>query len=94
MRWAKRSSSEATGNDPQQLWGELIGVDDRTDHERTFTVYTRSGSLRVVDDKGNERLVGPDNGLNKYDILREVMVQFQVHALRVKPTPDAKPPIA
>jgi hypothetical protein len=93
MRGEKRSSSEATDSDPQQLWGELIGIDDRTDHERAFTVYTRSGSLRVVDDKGNERLVGPDNGLSKSDILREVMVQFQVHAVRVKRSPDAKQPI-
>jgi hypothetical protein len=86
MKWAKRSSAEAVDEGPNQLWGELIGIDDRTDHERTFTVYTRGGSLRVADDKGNERLVGPDNGLNKYDVLREVMVQFQVHALRAKPS--------
>lgn len=93
MRWGKKSSSEATGNDPQQVWGEFIGTDDRTDHERTFTVYTYSGSLLVVDDKGDERLVGPDDGLNKYEIRRELMAQFQVHALRVKPPPGAKPPI-
>jgi hypothetical protein len=92
MKWAKRSSAEAADNDPQQLWGELIGIDDRTDHERTFTVYTCGGSLRVVDDKGNERLVGPDYGLNKYEILREVMAQFQAHALRAKPPHEAKPP--
>jgi hypothetical protein len=94
MRWGKKSFTEATDSDAQQLWGEMIGVDDRTDQERTFTVYTRSGSFLVVDDKGNERLAGPDSGLNKYDILREVMLQFQVHALRVKPSPDAKPRIA
>lgn len=94
MRWAKRNFAETNANDPQQLWGELTGIDDRTDHERTFTVYTCSGSLRVVDDKGHERLVGPDNDLNKYDILREVMVQFQVHAVRAKPSANANPPIA
>jgi hypothetical protein len=38
MKWAKRSSAEAVDEDPNQLWGELIGIDDRTDHERTFTV--------------------------------------------------------
>jgi hypothetical protein len=43
--------------------------------------------------KETRRLAGPDSGLNKYDILREVMVQFRVYALRVKPSPDAKPPI-
>jgi len=94
MRWGKRSSPEATGSDTQQLWGDVIGIDDRTDQEWTFTVYTRNGSLLVVDDKGNERLAGPDSGLSKYDILREVTVQFQVHALRVKPSPETKPRIA
>ena len=93
MRWGKRSSSGVTGTDTQRLWGEVLGVDDRTDQERTFAVYTRSGSFLIIDDKGNERLAGPDSGLNKYDILREVMVQFRVHALRVKPSPGAKPPI-
>ncbi|HET9375128.1 MAG TPA: hypothetical protein VFO40_09150 [Chthoniobacterales bacterium] len=94
MRWAKRSSREEVGSDDQQLWGEVIGTDDKTDQERTFTVYTRSGSFLVVDDKGNERLAGPDSGLNKYDILREVMVQFQVHGLRVKSSSEARPSIA
>jgi hypothetical protein len=79
--------------DAHQLWGEVLGVDDSTDQERRFTIYTRSGSFLVVDDKGNERLAGPDSGLNKYDVLREVMVQLRVHALRVKPSPDARPPI-
>jgi hypothetical protein len=94
MRWAKRSSGKDADSDDQQLWGEVIGIDDKTDQERTFTIYTRSGSFLVVDDKGNERLAGPDSGLNKYDILREVMVQFQVHALRVKSPPDTKLSIA
>jgi len=93
MRWRKRNSSGVTGTDAHQLWGEVLGVDDRTDQERMFTIYTRSGSFLVIDDKGNERLAGPDSGLNKYDILREVMVQFQVHALRVNPSPNAEPPV-
>jgi hypothetical protein len=42
---------------------------------------------------GTPEFASPDSGLTKYDILREVMVQFRVHALRVKPSPDAKPPI-
>ena len=25
----------------QELWGELIGIDDTTDRERTFTIYKR-----------------------------------------------------
>ena len=72
----------------QQLWGELVGIDNRTDQERTFTVYTLGGSILIVNDKGHERLAGPDNGLNKYEIFREVMAQFQVHSLRVKPPVD------
>jgi hypothetical protein len=39
---------------------------------------------------GHERLAGPDRGLSKYDIFREVMAQFQVHAVRIKPTLPAK----
>jgi hypothetical protein len=96
MKWGNKNSSEATDSDTQQLWGELIGIDDRTDQKRTFTVYTRSGSFLVVDDKGHERVVGPDGRLTKHDILQEVMVQFQVHALRVnqRHSPDTKPGIA
>jgi hypothetical protein len=91
MKEGKRSSSEATRNDAQLLWAEVIGIDDRTDQERTFTVYTQRGSFLIVDDKGNERLAGPDNGITKYGILREVMEQFQAHALRLKPS--AKSPV-
>jgi hypothetical protein len=94
MKGGKRSSWEAIGSDTQELWGEVIGIDDRTDQERTFTVYTRNGSFLIVDDKGNERLAGPDNGLNKYGIFREVMDQFQAHSLRLKSSHDAKPPLA
>jgi hypothetical protein len=92
MKAGKRSSWEPIGNDAPELWGTVIGIDDRTEQERTFSVYARNGSFLVVDDKGNERLAGPDNGSNKYNILREVMVQFQVHGLRLKPSADSKPP--
>jgi hypothetical protein len=39
-----------------ELWGELTGIDDRTDQERVFTIYKRSGSLLIVSDTGCERL--------------------------------------
>ena len=68
----------------QELWGELIGIDDRTDRERTFTIYKRSGSLLIVSDSGCERLAGPDEGLSKTRIFQEVMDQFDVHAVRRK----------
>ena len=68
----------------QELWGELIGIDDRTDRERTFTIYRRSGSLLIVSDSGCERLAGPDEGLSKTRIFQEVMDQFDVHAVRRK----------
>jgi hypothetical protein len=70
----------------QELWGELTGIDDRTDQERTFTIYKRSGSLLVISDTGCERLVGPDQGLSKTRIFQEVMYQFRVHAVRPKPS--------
>jgi hypothetical protein len=68
----------------QELWGELIGIDDRTDRERTFTIYRRDGSLLIVSDAGCERLAGPDRGLSKADIFQEVRDQFGVHAVRRK----------
>jgi len=68
----------------QELWGELIGIDDRTAQERTFTIYKRSGSLLIVSDAGCERLAGPDRGLSKTRIFQEVMDQFRVHAVRRK----------
>ena len=85
MKAGKKNCSEPTDGNTQQLWGELIGIDNRTDQERTFTVYTDSGSFLIVNDEGHERLAGPDNGLSKYEIFREVTAQFQVHSLRVKP---------
>ncbi len=77
--------------DPQALWGELVGIDDITGHERTFTVYKRSGSLLIVSDTGCERLAGPDQGLSKTRIFQEVMNQFSVHAVRRTSSLDVLP---
>ena len=85
MKPGRADSPEANGG-AQELWRELIGIDDRTDQERTFTIYKRSGSLLVVSDTGSERLVGPDHGLSKAHIFQEVMNQFGVHAVRPKPS--------
>jgi hypothetical protein len=85
MKPERADSHEANGG-AQELWRELIGIDDRTDQERTFTIYKRSGSLLVVSDTGSERLVGPDHGLSKAHIFQEVMNQFGVHAVRPKPS--------
>jgi hypothetical protein len=84
MKPVKIDSDEASGC-PQELWGELIGIDDKTDQERTFTIYKRRGSLLIVSDTGGERLAGPDQGLSKTRIFQEVMLQFSVHAVRRKP---------
>jgi hypothetical protein len=85
----KIDSDKAT--DPQALWGELVGIDDITGHERTFTVYKRSGSLLIVSDTGCERLAGPDQGLSKTRIFQEVMNQFSVHAVRRTSSLDVLP---
>lgn len=85
MKAGKRESG-ASASSAQQLWGELAGIDNLTYQERLFTVYKRSGSFLIVSDNGQERLAGPDSGLKKSDLLREVMDQFQVHSLRVKPS--------
>jgi hypothetical protein len=66
------------------VWGELVGVDNVTGHERAFTVFIRSGSILIVNDKGDERLAGPDDCVNRREIFREVMSQFNVHALTAK----------
>jgi hypothetical protein len=84
MKAGKRESG-GSASSPQQLWGELAGIDNLTYQERLFTVYKQSGSFLIVSDNGQERLAGPDSGLKKSDLLREVMDQFQVHGLRVKP---------
>ena len=83
MKPGKGESDGSTGS-AQQLWGELAGIDNLTYQERLFTVYKRSGSFVIVSDNAQERLAGPDSGLKKADLLREVMDQFQVHALRIK----------
>jgi hypothetical protein len=89
----KRNSRGPASSDAHQFWGTVVGVDNKTDQERTFTVYTHKGSFLIVNDKGHERLAGPDIGLSKHDIFREVMAQFQAHALRLSPVLDAKRPI-
>jgi hypothetical protein len=66
------------------VWGELIGVDNVTGDERTFTVFISSGSFLIVNDKGEERLAGPDDGLNRRELFREVMSQFNVRSLSAK----------
>ena len=83
MKSGKVDSGEASGC-AQELWGELVGIDDKTDQERTFTIYKRSGSLLIVSETGCERLAGPDEGLSKTRIFQEVMHQFDVHAVRRK----------
>ena len=85
MKAGKRESG-GSASSAQQLWGELAGIDNLTYQERLFTVYKRSGSFLIISDNGQERLAGPDSGLKKSDLLREVMDQFQVHGLRVKPS--------
>jgi hypothetical protein len=85
MRPGRIHSGEATGC-AKELWGELIGIDDRTGHERTFTIYKRTGSLLIVSDTGCERLAGPDHGLSKSRVFQEVIDQFGVHAVRRKPS--------
>jgi hypothetical protein len=83
--------SDKTNDCAQALWGELIGIDDRTGRERTFTVYKRGGSLLIVSDTGCERLAGPDQGLSKTRIFQEVMNQFSVHAVRRTSSLDVLP---
>jgi len=75
----------------QELWGELVGIDNKTGQERTFTIYKGAGSLLIVSDTGCERLAGPDHGLSKSRIFQEVMDQFNVHAVRRKPSLYALP---
>jgi hypothetical protein len=81
-----RIDSDGANGCAQELWGKLIGIDDRTDQERIFTIYKRSGSLLIVSDTGCERLAGPDHGLSRTRIFQEVMHQFRVHGVRPKPS--------
>ena len=73
-----RIDSDGANDGAQELWGELIGIEDRTDQERIFTIYKHSGSLLIVSDTGCERLPGPDHGLSKTRIFQDVMDQFRV----------------
>jgi hypothetical protein len=86
-----KNNSDTAINSAEALWGELVGIDDRTGQERTFTIYKRSGSLLIVSDTGHERLAGPDHGLSKTRILQEVMDQFSVHAVRCTSSFDTLP---
>ena len=86
-----RIHSAETNRCAQERWGELIGIDNTTGQERTFTVYKLTGSLLIVSDSGCERLAGPDHGLSKTRIFQEVMDQFSVHAVRRKPSLYALP---
>jgi hypothetical protein len=72
------------------VWGELVGVDNLTGHERAFTVFISGGSFLIVNEKGEERLAGPDDSLNRREIFREVMSQFNVHSLMAKRPVDPR----
>jgi hypothetical protein len=76
--------SFATHRESDRVWGELVGTDNLTGNERAFTVFVRGGSFLIVNDKGEERLAGPDDSLNRREIFREVMSQFNVHSLMAK----------
>jgi hypothetical protein len=76
----------AAQRESDRVWGELVGTDNLTGHERAFTVFISGGSFLIVNDKGEERLAGPDDCLNRREIFREVMSQFNVHSLMVKTT--------
>ena len=82
MKTAHNKSFDTQG-ESDSVWGELVGVDNLTGHECAFTVLIRGGSFLVVNEKGDERLAGPDS-LNRREIFREVMSQFNVHSLTVK----------
>ena len=90
MKPGGNSSSAANGN-IHELWGELIGIDDSTGQERTFTLYKFNGTILIVSDTGWERTAGPDEGLSKSRIFQEVMSQFHVHGIRLKPPFDPLP---
>jgi hypothetical protein len=83
MHKVNKKSFEIQGKS-EVIWGELIGVENLTGHQRAFTVVIRGGSFLIVNDKGEERLAGPDDSLNRREILREVMSQFNVHSLITK----------
>jgi hypothetical protein len=79
-----------TQRESDRVWGKLVGTDHLTGHERAFTVFIRGGSFLIVSDKGEERLAGPDDSLNRREIFREVMSQFNVHSLTAKRLVDPR----
>jgi hypothetical protein len=83
MNKANNKSFDTEG-ERDRVWGELVGTDNLTGHERAFTVFIRGGSFLIVNAKGEERLAGPDDSLNRREIFREVMSQFNVHSLMAK----------
>jgi hypothetical protein len=86
---AVNHKSFATQGENDCVWGELVGTDNLTGHERAFTVFIRGGSFLIVNDKGEERLAGPDS-LNRREIFREVMSQFKVHSLTARRPVDPR----
>ena len=90
MKPGENNSRAANGN-ADELWGELIGIDNSTGQERSFTLYKSSGTILIVSDAGWERTAGPDQGLSKSRIFQEVMAQFHVHGIRLKPSFDSLP---
>ena len=86
---AVNHKSFATQGENDRVWGELVGTDNLTGHERAFTVFIRGGSFLIVNDKGEERLAGPDS-LNRREIFREVMSQFKVHSLTARRPVDPR----
>jgi hypothetical protein len=83
MNTANKNSFETQGVS-DRVWDELVGADNLTGHERAFTVFKCGGSFLIVNDKGEERIAGPDDGLNRREIFREVMSHFNVHSLIAK----------
>jgi len=61
-----------------------------TGDERAFTVFIRSGSFLIVKHKGEEPLAGPGDSLNRREIFRQVMSQFNVHSLTVERPGDPR----
>jgi hypothetical protein len=89
MNTVNKKSFETQG-ETDRVWGELVGTDNLTGHKRAFTVLRRGGSFLIVNDKGEERVTGPDDSLNRREIFREVMSQFNVHSLMAKRPVDPR----
>jgi hypothetical protein len=86
-----RIDSDGANRFAQELRGELMVIDDRTDQEPIFTIYKHSGSPLIVSDTECERLTGPAHSLSKTRIFHEVMDQFRVHGLGPKPSFCSQP---